>query len=87
MQLRELAKAGARNARQSAANGKPQWYMTNARNSVVRELMEHYRRERKIPAGFPMTDAQRLDFELSLMNDETRERVREILWADKPEKE
>jgi hypothetical protein len=82
MELRELAKAGARNARRHPVDGKPQWYMTNARNSVVQELMEQYRQEKKIPAGFPMTDAQRLDFELSLMNDETRERVRKILWKE-----
>lgn len=45
----------------------PYGYRVNIRNPYINGLYRQWRKDNEIPAGMPMTDAQRFEFELAVI--------------------
>lgn len=45
----------------------PYGYRVNIRNPYINNIYRYWRKKKEIPAGMPMTDAQRFEFELAVI--------------------
>ena len=46
-------------------------YMINPNHAAINVLYNRFKRENGVPLNYPLSDTQRTQFELSLLNDET----------------
>jgi len=81
---REEARGAIQAARRCAHRGAyPAYYLLNAGNWIVRALLEEHKNQIGLPAHYPMSDAERLEFELSLLNETARARAEEMIREQK----
>ena len=74
--------AAIETAKRCPHRGMPAYYLLNAGNWIIRSLMEERKKELGVPEHYPISDAQRLDFELGLLNEETREKIAQLLLGE-----
>lgn len=82
MEIKELAKRLRDDTLTRRPKGSKRWsgyYMLNAGHWYIRQQLALYKRKVGVPEGLPLSDAQRLEFELRMLSDESRQSIEKAL--------